>query len=365
MDRLLDVAESAVSVGVRELCCRLGIAGGSFERSAQNLAAAAQVRMSEESLRQVVESEGKAVLAAAEDGQLEIDWCAADCLTPAVAGGEVSRVYVSGDGVLVPVTTAAEKRKRRMTVLRQRRQQRQQQRGRGVRRRPRLAAVRPGADQRFKQFNLVTFYNQDKTRRLVSVTRKNHRGSLRLLRRDAERVRLRGAAERVGLIDGAVCLRRQLERLPLTALGLDFYHLGEHVHAGKRATFGERSKAGEAWVARVLHAARHEGYQPFWDQLVDWRSEQRRRPRQKAAADALLHYVCERREMIRYEQFERHGWDVGTGPMESMCKATTRRLKGQGMRWDLDNAEGMMALESMRQSRQWERYWDRAVWRTN
>lgn len=365
MDRLLDVAESAVSVGVRELCCRLGTAGGSFARSAENLAAAAQVRLSEETLRRVVESEGKAVLAASEDGQLEIDWCAADCLTPTPAGGEVSRVYVSGDGVLVPVTTAAEKRKRRATVLRHRRQEgRQRRRGPGVRPRPRLPSLRRGADQRYKQFNLVTFYNQDKTRRLVSVTRKDHRGSWRLLRRDAERVRLRGAAERVGLIDGAVCLRRQLERLPLTALGLDFYHLGENVHAGKRATFGENSPAGEAWAGRALHAARHEGYQPFWDHLVAWRSDQRRRPGPKAAADALLHYVAERREMIRYDQFERHGWDVGTGPMESMCKATTRRLKGQGMRWDLDNAEAMMALESLRQSRQWDCYWKRAVWNT-
>ena len=280
-DRLLDVAESAASVGVRELCCRLATAGGSFARSAENLAKAAQVRLSEEALRRLVESEGKAVLAAADapdgdDGQLELDWHAADCVTRTPAGAEVSRIYVSGDGVLVPVTTAAEKRKRRATVLRQRGADR---RPGGVRRprRPRLPAVRPGADQRYKQFNLVTFYDQEKARRLVSVTRKDHRGARRVLRRDAERVRLRGAAERVGLIDGAVCLRRQFEGLPLTALGLDFYHLGEHVHAGKRATFGERGgAAGEAWAGRVLHAARHEGYQPFRDQLADWRGGQRR-----------------------------------------------------------------------------------------
>ena len=67
--------------------------------------------------------------------------------------------------------------------------------------------------------------------------------------------------------------------------------------------------------------------------------------------------------MIRYDESERRGWDVGTGPMESMCKATTRRLKGQGMRWDSDNAEAMMALEALHQSNGWDRYWDRAVWR--
>ena len=47
IDRLLDVAESVVSLGVRELCCRLGVAGGSFERAAGNLDQAARVKMSE------------------------------------------------------------------------------------------------------------------------------------------------------------------------------------------------------------------------------------------------------------------------------------------------------------------------------
>jgi hypothetical protein len=125
----------------------------------------------------------------------------------------------------------------------------------------------------------------------------------------------------------------------------------------------------------VLHAARHEGYQPFWDQLADRRGGQRRpaaasggqrrgRPGRKAA-DALLHYAAERREMIRYDESERRGWDVGTGPMEPMCKATTRRLKGRGMRWDLDNAEAMTAPEALHQSRQWDRYWERAGWHKN
>lgn len=137
------------------------------------------------------------------------------------------------------------------------------------------------------------------------------------------------------------------------------------MHAGKRATFGEQGPAGEAWIGQTLHAAQHEGYQAFRNLLLHWRSDPRRRPGRQAAADALLHYVAERRETIRCEAFERHGWDVGAGPMGSMCKATTRRLKGQGMRWDLDNAEAMMALASMRQSRPWDRYWQRAVWRND
>ena len=60
MDRLLDQVEATVSVGARQLCCRLGIAGRSFARGVANLKEAAQIEMGEELFRQVVEGEGKA-----------------------------------------------------------------------------------------------------------------------------------------------------------------------------------------------------------------------------------------------------------------------------------------------------------------
>jgi hypothetical protein len=355
LDRLLDQTEAVVSVAARELCCRLGVAGGSFARSAENLNRAAGLRMSEEKFRQVVESEGQAVLAAADNEQLELDFSAAECQTCTPEGQAVSRLYGSCDGVMVPTTTQAEKDRRRQTTLRQRSEQRPVK----GRKRPRLAAVKKGSDQRYKQFYLTAFYDQDQKHRLVGVTREKREGLGKLLRREAARVRLRGAQERVGLIDGAACLRQRMERLPLTGLGLDFFHLASHVHEARRATFGEESAEGRAWTEEVLHAARHAGYEPFWEKLVDWRGRQRGRKRK--AADGLLHYVAERREMIAYDEFERRGWQVGSGPIEAMCKATTRRLKGAGMRWDADHAEAMMALETLYQSNLWDRYWAKAL----
>src|SRR5208282_4549679 len=147
LDRLLDAAEATISVGVRELCCRLGIAGGSFARSAENLKHAASILMAEEKLRVVVESEGKAVLKAAQEEQLEIDWSAAQCKTLTPSGEVVSRVYTSCDGVMTPVTTAAEKHKRRETPLK-RRKEKPRRRGQ---KRLRLPAVKAGSDQRYKQ----------------------------------------------------------------------------------------------------------------------------------------------------------------------------------------------------------------------
>ena len=353
IDAWLDSVRATVSLGVQELCCRLGIAGGSFERSAENLFRASGLRLGEESFRQIIENEGKAILEAAQAETLPTQWFAKDCLTLDPTGKEVSRVYVSADGVMVPVTTQAEKDKRRQTVEKTRREK---PRRRGVRHK-RLSAVKKGADQRYKQSYLTAIYGQDKQKhKLVSVTRGNHESMGRVLARDSRVVRLAAAQEKLGLVDGAVCLRRNLEGLTLTAVGLDFFHLSEHVH-GDYLECGvpESAEENRAWVSEVLSTVKHQGYVAFWDKLVVRRNGLKASRRKKA--DKLLHYVAQREDMIAYDKFLAKGWDIGTGPMESMCKATTRRIKGSGMRWDAENAESLMAMEALYQSNLWDAWW--------
>jgi hypothetical protein len=381
---LLDAVEDTVSLAVRELCCRLGIAGGSFARSVDNLRQAACLRMSEEVFRQVVESAGKAVLKAAAEELLPVDWSAKECVVEKSDGQKKSLVYASADGVLVPATTQAEKDKRRATVQ----QKRQSQRARKGVKRARLSAVKWGADQRYKQLYLTSFYNQDKSHRLVSVTRGDHEAMGKLLGRDAARLRLPAADERIGLVDGASCLRRHMDGLGLTAVGLDFCHLAGHVHGAYRelgpapdspgqtipptpasdptpqAAPGSpdpRAKPAPAKDPRalaLLRTVKHEGYGPFWEQLLATRSALRGGRRK--SVDKLLHYAAQHQDMIAYPEFLKNQWDIGTGPMEAQCKATTRRIKGSGMRWDLENAEALVALEALYQSHQWDQWWSNA-----
>jgi hypothetical protein len=68
-------------------------------------------------------------------------------------------------------------------------------------------------------------------------------------------------------------------------------------------------------------------------------------------------YIAERREMIRYPEFRRNGWQIGSGPTEAQCKTATQRLKGRGRRWDRANAEALMALDCLDSSHAWNRYW--------
>lgn len=345
LDAFLDLAQRTISLGVREMACRLNGDGKNFDKAAANLERTAKVQLSGETLRKLVEAEGRRVLEAQRSGALAVGWSASDCRTEQ----GTTRVYFGCDGVMVPMVTEAEKQQRRKQV-------RQKRRRRGKKARP-LPPSKPGADQRYKEFKIITYYDETQKHRLVCGTRGDHQVAGRLMRHQAARIRLDRADEKVGNVDGAPWIRNQVERqsLPLDALGLDFYHLSEHVHEARRAIHGEDDEAGRRWAEELLHRFKHDGYEAVWPQLLEWRGGLRKA--QRAAADALLGYVAERREMIRYPEFESRGWQIGSGPTEATCKTLTARLKGSGMRWDARNAEALMALEALTQSEQWKLYW--------
>jgi hypothetical protein len=345
LDAWLDTFEGTISLGVREMACRLNGDGKNFDKAAANLARTAQVALSGETLRALVEAEGQRVLRAQRSGQLPLDWSATDCK---VEGRATTRIYVGSDGVMVPLVTDAEKATRRQKIKEKRRR-------RGRKARP-LPPRKPGADQRYKEFKIVAFYDETQEHRLVAGTRGDCEVAGRLMRRDAGRIRLDLADEKVGNVDGSPWIRNQVERqsLPLDALGLDFYHLSENVHKARREIYGDEDEAGKEWAGDLLHVFKHDGYEAAWSQLLEWRLALKRG---RAAADRLVNYVSERRDMIRYPEFRSKGWQIGSGPTEATCKTLTARLKGSGMRWDGDNAEAIMALEALTQSGLWDWYW--------
>ena len=104
-----------------------------------------------------------------------------------------------------------------------------------------------------------------------------------------------------------------------------------------------------------MHTFKHEGYDAAWEQLTAWLKPLRGKKR--AAAKRFLQYVAERSDMIRYPDFRRNHWQIGSGPTEAECKTTTQRVKGRGRRWDSANAEAMMAIAALHDSRMWNQYW--------
>lgn len=352
-DEAMDRSGATITPGVLELACRENLSAMSFEKAAANLARTAQLTISGEQLRKEVEAVGRRVADAQQMCRIETAWEAEDCRVTEERQGTTTRVYTGCDGVMVPVITDAEKQKRREAVKAKRRRC-------GKKRKP-LPPRKRGADQGWKEFKVVYFYSEDMRRQHMAVTHRNHEAAGKLLRREADRLRFGRAGQRVAVVDGAVWIRDQMELhlAELDGLGLDFYHLSENVHRARRKVFGDVAPEGRAWADALMHTFKHEGYGAAWEQLVQWRAKLGR-SRKRKPADRLLQYVSLREKMIRYPAFRAKGWQIGSGPTESQCKLSTKRLKGHGRRWDRPNASAVAALDSLDRSGQWPQFWPNA-----
>lgn len=354
VDQLIDLAQCGVSLAAREMCCRVAIDSGSFARAAGNLARLAGLTLSDEKLRQVVESEGRSALAWQDQGQMELDFDAGRWATDATPGQKpLSRAYVGIDGFLLPVVGDAEVQKR---FEKARTRRKGLKRRRGVRR-PKLVRRR-GADQRYKEMKLVTIYDQDKEHRLARATRRGAGRAGRMLRQMRDDVHLRRADQVAAVTDGAEWIARLVEdNLPKqTTAILDYYHASQHVHQARRAVFGESNPDGQAWAGRVLGRLSGGPFETLWQTLADTRSKLRA-PAKRKAVDDLMRYLNRRQQKVDYPAFRAAGLDIGSGPTESMCKSLGRRMKGIGMRWTPRNAEAVVALEALHQSDLWSTYW--------
>jgi len=334
------------------MACRVNQDASSFLKASENLWRTAHIRISNETLRQLVEGEGRAVLQAMQQARLSPEWSSEDCTTDQ----DTKRVYLGCDGVKVPLVTDQEKKKRRKKILDKRR--------RGGRKCKPLARGKTGADNAYKEFKVGYLYNEKKDCRYVGVTAGNHEAAGRMLRRMGDQVGLSQADERVALIDGAPWIRNQIEFHGLTGdIGLDFYHLQDYAQKTRRVVFGEDSDDGRRWLGDLMHTFKHDGYDTAWDQLTEWHKPLRGLKR--VAANRLMQYVAERQGMIRYPQFREKGWQIGSGPTEAECKTTTHRVKGRGRRWDSRNAEAMMALAALHDSHLWNSRWTTLAPATN
>ena len=315
----------------------------SFEVARDNLERTAQLSISGRCLREIVEAQGRAVVAAQQKGSLPPAFTAAD--------GTDQTLITGADGVMAPMVTEAQKQKRRETESAQRIEQG----------RPSTAAVgRPkqGSDGPYKEIKLVSFYDPDKSHCHVVATAGDGEAAGVLMRREARRLHLAEAKVKYAVSDGAEWIANQYrQQLPmLDEHILDYYHLREHVVQAAHVLYAEGTRKAEQWREEMMGCVWEQGSLVLLDRLGSYLRVHRSGPKHKALT-ALRDYLGKRVAMTDYPTFRQLGYDCGSGPTESLCGRLTARLKGPGMRWDSSNAEAMMALASLYHSGQWGIYW--------
>ena len=346
VDTLVGIHDRTVTVGACCILCTLGVIED-FKQAAEDLQTVAGIRVSGERLRQIVEAEGRRIMESRLSG----------VLTPGWSASQADPIYVGVDGVMVRSVTDAEKQKRRG----QQEARRYEREEAGIGNTKPLPSPSAGTTDTFKEMKIGLFYDQSKAHVCVFATHQDHIGFGRLLGQYASRLGLEASSKVVSITDGARWIRnRILEHLPyIVAMLLDFYHLSEHIWDTAKCCLGETAEARQ-WAEAQLHEIKHVGPAGVLAAMAAL-SKKSRSTRKRKQLELLKNYITERWEMVDYRRALAEGWDIGSGPTEAMCKNLTLRLKRTGMKWDPGNAAAVMNLVALRESGQWDRWWNRSA----
>jgi hypothetical protein len=80
------------------------------------------------------------------------------------------------------------------------------------------------------------------------------------------------------------------------------------------------------------------------------------------ARDATGGYLESRRAQIAYADFQRAGYPIGSGMVESANKLVVEaRLKGSGMHWAAGHVDAMLGLRTIACADRWQEAWPQIV----
>lgn len=163
------------------------------------------------------------------------------------------------------------------------------------------------------------------------------------------------AAQVVAPTDGAVWIEGFLAyHRPDAHQILDFGHAAEHVALIGRGQGPPESAAFQTWLASSLHTLKHEGATALLPELRQCVATQ---PDQPEMAEALA-YLEKRVTRMDYPAYQRQGWPIGSGSVESANKVVVEaRLKGAGMHWAIPHVNPLLSLRNAVCSDRWAEAW--------
>ncbi|HEU5117736.1 MAG TPA: hypothetical protein VFT74_14000 [Isosphaeraceae bacterium] len=180
------------------------------------------------------------------------------------------------------------------------------------------------------------------------------------LRRQAAQVGMDRAEWWIALSDGGAGLEDWLRVNfgRVEAVILDFYHVGESLAELAKVWYGAETEAAKTHYKHWAHRLKHEGGEAVLKELRELKL-----PNRRALCEChrtTLVYFENQVHRMDYPRYVACGWQIGSGPIEAACKSVIgRRLKGTGMRWGVDGADGMSHLRALLVSEpdQWDDYW--------
>ena len=133
---------------------------------------------------------------------------------------------------------------------------------------------------------------------------------------------------------------------------LDFWHAMEHAWGFARSRFGEGSQQADQWVRQIgidLKAGKVD------DVIGRLKRMRPKSPQLRASLDSLIRYYSENAGRMRYDEYLRKGYGIGSGAVESAHKQVIHaRMRQAGMRWSEAGARRLLALRLLLLNGDWE-----------
>jgi hypothetical protein len=139
---------------------------------------------------------------------------------------------------------------------------------------------------------------------------------------------------------------------------VDVYHVSEHVNECAKKMFGLGTPQAAQWgTQRVEELIELEGPR-FIERLKECRAAADGADAREAL-DALIRYLSQNRDSLWYRTRLAEGLPIGSGLIEGTCKNMIgKRLKLNNARWRVRRAQNMAALRCLHYSQLWDAYWD-------
>jgi hypothetical protein len=133
---------------------------------------------------------------------------------------------------------------------------------------------------------------------------------------------------------------------------LDFWHALEHAWDFARLRYGDGSQHADQWVHQIACDLKAGKVQEVIARLKRLRPKS---PQLRESLDSLIRYYGENAARMRYDEYLRLGYGIGSGAVESAHKQVVHaRLRQAGMRWSEAGARHLLALRLLLLNDNWD-----------
>jgi len=325
LDAELDLPAACLLPHAHQALVRLGVLLP-FAQASEQLHALLDIRISPSTVRQHTEQAGRGSLSVQNEQAKPLAVCPEE--TPA------ERMVMSADGAFVPLV-GGEWSEVKLLAIGQVEVQK---------------AVSPEGIPTVSTTHLSYFA------RLTDVSTLSEQASGEIRRRGLDRAKAVCAVQ-----DGAEWLVGLTHSHRHDALRiLDFAHAAQRIGAIGDLFVAAGQVLDANWLEALLHQLKHEGPEQVVNQV-----EQMYQDAGKPEAMAEhVRYLRKRMASMQYPTFQKAGWPIGSGMVESGNKLVMQaRLKGAGMHWKPEQVNPMLALRMNLCNQRWNEGWkDQLRW---